>query len=194
RTRGEEGADDVVVPALPGTEDRVGDRPQGDHHDRQPDAAPGRLEGEHDPHRCHRVVDVTETHDLHEVAGQVVVHHHRVHVRAQPDQGEEHVVPGNPLRRAPRPGTTCSSPWSGTSYQGTPFVLSARLLTGYSRKIRDVAPPRWIAPWMREGREPNSPVYRWNRVSATERPTKSHSQASITVRDGLERCNSSRQA
>ena len=50
---------------------------------------------------------------------------------------------------------------STASHQGIPaFPLrrTAVFPAGYSRKMIEVAPARWIAPWIREGREPKMPV------------------------------------
>src|SRR5699024_8814185 len=48
--------------------------------------------------------------------------------------------------------------------------------------MMEVAPPRWIAPWMREGRDPETPVERWNSVSAIEGAPTIHSRDPGPVR------------
>src|SRR5699024_7393099 len=75
---------------------------QPDDHDGQPDAAPGRLEREHDAERRDHVVERLEAHDLYEVAGQVRVPDHDVQVDRESHQGQHRVPPGDPgLTAAP---------------------------------------------------------------------------------------------
>src|SRR5699024_9866034 len=93
---GEEGADGEVLPGLTDDDGGVPDRQKPDDHDGQSDAAPGRLEREHDAERRDHVVECLEAHDLYEVAGQVRVPHHDVQVDRESHQGQHRVPPGDP--------------------------------------------------------------------------------------------------